>query len=63
MTQTRLYSTKTRKNCVGFVSCSRVVSNFVGSSVGIDVAHKNSHNESMDSYSTETIPKNYGFMI
>ena len=28
MTQTRLYSTQTRKNRVGFVSCSRVVSNF-----------------------------------
>ena len=28
MTQTRLYSTQTCKNRVGFVSCSRVVSNF-----------------------------------
>ena len=28
MTQIRLYSTQTRKNRVGFVSCSRVVSNF-----------------------------------
>ena len=29
MTQIRLYSTQTRKNRVGFVSCSRVGSNFV----------------------------------
>ena len=29
MTQTRLYSTQTHKNRIGFVSCSRVVSNFV----------------------------------
>ena len=29
MTQTRLYSIQTCKNRVGFMSCSRVVSNFV----------------------------------
>ena len=29
MTQTRLYSTQTHRNCVGFMSCSRVVLNFV----------------------------------
>ena len=28
MTKTRLYSIQTRKNRVGFVSCSHVVSNF-----------------------------------
>ena len=29
MIQTRLYSTQTRKNRIGFVSCSRVASNFI----------------------------------
>ena len=32
MTQTRLYSTRTRKNRVGLLSCSRVVSNFASPS-------------------------------
>ena len=35
MTQTRLYSTQTHQNRVGFVSCSRVVSNFVSLSHGM----------------------------
>ena len=44
---TRLYSTQARKNCVGFVSCSHVVSNFDSPNDGVGVSQKRKKNVSL----------------